>query len=712
MQMPLLFRYAPLHRIAIRCVSMMVMRMSFIIVCSVVGYSVVGGGASAYAQNPKADSIKAVLTGSIHDTVRVLSLVELGFSMYTTAPDKTEEYARQAIVLAEKIGYKFGLADGYRVLGISLYGRAKYFEALESYQFSLKLFEELGHVQKIVRMRNNIGLLYSDQGNYAEALASYFKGLEVAEKKLDKPSMILLLGNIGIVYRNRKNYDEALKNYGRSLELCNEIGNKDGASSALNNIGTVYRYLKQYGKALEYYERTLKLKEELKTKRGVALTLNNIGATYLDSGDYKHALEYFERALPILKEVDDKNTIASLINDIGVANLKMGKLDAARQESSTSFMLAQSIGAKALVREAAANLWQVYRAQNNYQDALKYHEIYLTYKDSLFSEERERDIGRLENGLELARKKSENELLKKSGEAQEAEIARQRAVIIGAIIGMCLVAALSVVLYRNNQQRKKANAQLQEQNAQIMRQQEVLEEQAANIELANTELQEKNAVIEEEQAKSERLLLNILPPVIVGRLKAGEKRIAERLPGVTVIFADIVGFTMMSKVMSAEEVVSMLDQVFISFDTIAANNGLEKIKTIGDAYMAVAGAPAPMEYHAHAAAEAALEMVQSIQATADAMQHLPARLNVRIGMHTGDVVAGIIGTTKFSYDLWGDTVNTSSRMESHGQPGRVHCSQEVYELLKDDFAFEDRGAIEVKGKGMMHTYFLEGRKYA
>ncbi len=674
-------------------------------------YSGLSWPTMSVAQNKRIDSLKAVLAGSIHDTTRILTLNDLGFAVYTTAPDKTEEYARQAIVLAEKVGYQFGLADGYRVLGISLYGRAKYYEALESYQFALKLFEELGNTQKIVRLRNNIGLLYSDQGNYPEALSSYFKGLEVAEKKQDKPSMILLLGNIGIVYRNRKNYEEALKNYNRSLELCNEIGNKSGASYALINIGIVYRYTKQYAKSLAYNEQALKLNEELGNKRNIALTLTNMGSTYLDSGDYKHALTYFERALPIVQELDDKNTMANLINDIGAVYFKQGKLDLAEKESSRAFAMGETIGAKTIVRDASENLWKVYRARNDYRQALQFHERYLLYKDSLFSEERERDIGRLENGLELARKQAENELLKKSGEAQEAEIARQRAVIIGAIIGFALVAALSVVLYRNNQQRKRANAQLQSQNDQILRQQEVLEEQAANIEIANTELQEKNSVIEEEKAKSEKLLLNILPPVIVGRLKSGEKRIAERLPGVTVIFADIVGFTVMSKVMSAEEVVSMLDQVFVDFDKIAANNGLEKIKTIGDAYMAVAGAPAPMEYHAHAAAEAALEMVASIQATADAMTHLPARLNVRIGMHTGDVVAGIIGTTKFSYDLWGDTVNTSSRMESHGMPGRVHCSQEVYELLQHDFRFEDRGIIDVKGKGPMHTYFLEGRQY-
>ena len=212
--------------------------------------------------------------------------------------------------------------------------------------------------------------------------------------------------------------------------------------------------------------------------------------------------------------------------------------------------------------------------------------------------------------------------------------------------------------------------------------------------------------LDREREKSERLLLNVLPGSIAARLKQAEGVIADGFPDVTVLFADIVDFTSRSERIPPEQVVEVLNDLFSVFDQLALQRGLEKIKTIGDAYMVVGGLPDPRPDHAEAVAEMALAMRKEVVGRSDPSGQ---PLAVRIGIDTGPVVAGVIGTSRFSYDLWGDTVNTASRMESHGVPGCIQVTARTWERLRDRYRFERRGPIQVKGKGEIVTYFLEGR---
>jgi class 3 adenylate cyclase len=209
-----------------------------------------------------------------------------------------------------------------------------------------------------------------------------------------------------------------------------------------------------------------------------------------------------------------------------------------------------------------------------------------------------------------------------------------------------------------------------------------------------------------EQERSERLLLNVLPAPIAARLKAGEGVIADAFPEVTVLFADLVDFTRRSQRIGPAQVVATLNELFSAFDRLAQRHGLEKIKTIGDAYMVAGGLPQPRPDHAQAVAELALAMREEVARRADPSGQ---PLAVRIGIDTGPVEAGVIGTAKFSYDLWGDTVNTASRMESHGVAGCIQVTERTYQRLRDGYRFQRRGPIQVRGKGEMVTYFLVGR---
>jgi len=221
------------------------------------------------------------------------------------------------------------------------------------------------------------------------------------------------------------------------------------------------------------------------------------------------------------------------------------------------------------------------------------------------------------------------------------------------------------------------------------------------------ELQREKEMLHIEQMKSEKLMLNILPKPIADRLKRGEKNIAGSYPEVTVLFSDLVGFTKMSAKKTAPELVKLLNDIFSRFDKRAELLGLEKIKTIGDAYMAVGGLPIPRSDHAEIVADMALGMYQDLAEFNQANQQ---EIQMRIGIHSGPVVAGVIGFTKFSYDLWGNTVNTASRMESTSGNGRIQVSAITHELLKEHFVLEEREMIECKGLGPMLTSYVNARK--
>ncbi|MCG8570752.1 MAG: adenylate/guanylate cyclase domain-containing protein [Spirochaetes bacterium] len=220
-------------------------------------------------------------------------------------------------------------------------------------------------------------------------------------------------------------------------------------------------------------------------------------------------------------------------------------------------------------------------------------------------------------------------------------------------------------------------------------------------------LKTANKQLDSAHKQTRSLLLNILPESIANRLSGGERQIADSFTNASIIFCDLVGFTKFSADKNAQTIVKMLNSLFYQFDTIVEKMKLEKIKTIGDGYMVAAGVPQKRNDHAYSAVLCALKMMQVIKLY---NKKFGTNLNLRIGISSGPVVAGVIGKNKFTYDLWGDPVNTASRMESHGRPGQIQISKYTYEEIKDKFQTESRGSIEIKGKGKMDTYFVKGYK--
>jgi len=725
----------------------------------------------AQAQNKKAiDSLMRVYTTAMHDTSRIMALTSIAYEYRNSNPDTCIAIAQKALEMSEKINFKKGIGKAWHNIGVGNFVKGKYPLALEYYQKSLKIREEIGDTRGISASLITIGVIYENQGNYALALEYYQKSLKIAEKLGDKQGISNSLNNVGSIYYNQGNFALALEYYQKSLKIREEIGDKQGISASLNNVGIIYHEQGNYPLALEYYPKSLKIKEELGDKRGISDILNNTGLIYSEQGNYPLALEYHQKSLKIREEIGDKQGITYSLKELANVARQQQDYDKSIEYAQRSLQIAQEIRTPLEMLTASRILFETYKLKGDYAKALEYHELFKQMNDSLFNVDKSKAIANLEAKAEVERKQKEIELLNKDKELdkqakealakdlelQQAELARasaeqqaqaqsilllnnektvreltlqqqeaalteghlrdeqnKQALSLAAakeetqridiarkntiqlsLAGMlAAVAAAAIWLARLYRQKTRANTE-------ILRQQRVLEDQANEIELTNTALQQAHE-------ESETLLLNILPAPIAHRLKSGERAIADKFDSVTVLFADIVGFTKLSARTTPEELVRGLNAIFERFDDLAKKYNLEKIKTIGDAYMVAGGLPERSHDHAERVSRFALEMRAIMQE--EALHTSGGEIvHLRIGIHTGEAVAGVIGTSKFAYDLWGDTVNTASRMESHGEAGKIHCSEEVYEALKEKFPFEERGEIEVKGKGMMRTWFLVG----
>ncbi len=567
------------------------------------------------------------------------------------------------------------MAGALNTQGISFAIRGNYPQALNHYQRSLKILEETGDKNRIASSLNNIGLIYNNQGNYPKALDYFQRSLKIQEETDDKKGIAYSLNNIGLIYKKQEDYPQALDYYQRSLKIKEETGDKKGIAYSLNNIGLIYKNQGDYPKALDHYQRSLKIKEETGDKWGIPSSLNNIGLIYMDQGDYPKALDYFQRSLKLNEEIGLKDGIAMSLNLIGGISQKQGDHQKAINQCSKGLILAQEIGSVSLQRDACKCLYNAHKSRGNGNKALEYHEQMLALDDSLNAEETSKNLQQMEFAkviLQDSIDTAEKERLVQ--EAHEEEVRKEQQTRNWSMAGGVLFLLLAGGFYSRWRYTRKAKA-----------------------------------IIEKEKDRSENLLLNILPSEIAEELKIHGKAEARDFNMVSILFTDFKGFTEQSAKLSAADLVNEINHCFEAFDGIMEKYGIEKIKTIGDAYMAAGGLPVPTDDSIKNTVLAALEMQTFIVSRKAAMDAdgKPA-FEMRVGIHTGPVVAGIVGVKKFQYDIWGDTVNTASRMESNGEVGKVNISQTTYDLLKEDadFTFESRGKVAAKGKGEIEMYFV------
>jgi class 3 adenylate cyclase len=529
---------------------------------------------------------------------------------------------------------------------------------------------------------NVLGVAYRNITNYPKAMEAFLEALKLAAEQGNSKQEAYAYNNIGDVYRTQRNYAWAIDNTQKALRIFEKLGDKRGMAYCEIRLGENAESQNKLNDAFQHYLRCYDLRRELNDTTAMFVAMGHLGDIHKAQGRHKEALRYFQQSLEFVKRQRATADIAGALRRIAATYYEMGRYPDAIATARESLELSKQTQFKLDLQDASEVLWKSYAALRQFQEAYDFQHLYLALRDSITSEQSLKQIATLQINYEVQRKDTEIALIQQN----------ERLVRWGLGIGLVLSLALAGVAY--NRYRIKRTA-----NREILRQQEILTEQSREIELTNTALQ--MAI-----TQADKLLLNVLPAPIAERMKRGETRIAEQFDSAAVLFADIVGFTELASTVPPQDLVDILDEVFSEFDAIAARYGVEKIKTIGDGYMVVAGVPKPSDNNHEAIAHVALEMLDAITRFNRARH---TTLAVRIGIHAGPVVAGVIGKNKFSYDLWGDTVNTASRMEAYSATGKIHVTDAMYAALQERFDLEPRGEIAVKGKGVMQTWFLTGR---
>jgi len=461
---------------------------------------------------------------------------------------------------------------------------------------------------------------------------------------------------LGMAYNEQGMYDKALDFAKQSLEMCSTLDDKNSAAVSLGIIGSVYFAQSDYDQALDYFQQALYTAEEIKNQQGIADALNNVALVYENKKDFGKALAYHLRSMSLEKEMGDIRGIAASYHNIGLVYQGMGKFAVAIQYLDSCIALAKQGDDNFYLKESYNTLASLYADIGNFEKAYRTRLLYAQLNETLMSQENKKQFAEMNAKYETEKKDNEIGLLNKDREKQK--IIRNG--FIGGFIVMLLFAG--VFFWQRNH-------------------------------------------IKKGKKRSDELLLNILPEETAEELKAKGYAEAKQYENVTVLFTDFVGFTIAGERMTPTELVSELHTCFKAFDEIITRYDIEKIKTIGDAYMAVCGLPAMDEQHAEKIVLAALEINQFINVR---RQQLGDRtFGIRIGIHSGPVVAGIVGVKKFAYDIWGDTVNTASRLESSGEAGKINISGATYALVKDKFNCTHRGKIQAKNKGEVDMYFRE-----
>ncbi len=683
------------------------------------------------------------------DTIRVKLLTDIARRYYSVDPTTGMAFAEKAIQLGKALPDKKFLAGAYSSMGGNALTLADYPTALSNYQQALSINLEIRNQQGIANNYNNIGLVYSSIFDYPKALEYYQKNLSINEKTGNKTSTANTLGNIGSIYNVLQDYPQAISYFEKALQISEKEGNLQNVAGNLSNLGNTYTHQRNFTKALEYKQRALGMYEKLGNQSGVALNLGNIGNVFKEMGDHASAIQYHEKALAVFQKIKDKKGIASSYTSLGELYLIQRNLPLALETTQRALTIADGSGLLKSASDIYRNLSRIYESQSRFDSAFLAYKSYILLRDSINNVEKKTELTRKTLQFEFSKKEDslrqyqaltdaklqQQTLLaaQRQKELQLQQIAINLATKEKEIQHLAYLKSQADLQFEQSSSREKEEKLKRSENEKQL-QLTQMSLQQTQLELKDKEIrsrkvqsllfsggilllsllsflifrnfrnqQKANHTIQLEKQKSEELLHNILPEEVAAELKINGQALARHFESVTVLFTDFVNFTRISEELQPQDLVNTLHCHFQAFDHIMEKHGLEKIKTIGDAYMAVSGLPIPTPDHAARAACAALDIQAYINLN---LQDHKDGFRIRIGLHSGPVVAGIVGVKKFAYDIWGDTVNTASRMESASEPGKINISQTTRNLLGSTFECEPRGAISAKHKGAMEMYFL------
>lgn len=614
----------------------------------------------------KLDSLWGVWQDTnLPDTVRAQAFKDYIAKGYLyRKPDSARILAAELQNFATQVGDTVWIADAKFLKGIAFFVKGDFVQALKIYEECYKSWERVDDKVHLAKAANALAVVNTQLGDYQTAINYYHKALRMREQSGDSSGVSSILMNMGLLYKEQGEYHKAIEIFDKGLLIAENINDSSKIATALQHLGIAYSLNDEYDLATKYFREALKIYQTDNDDKGLASILLNIGGHYAKIGKLDSAQIFTEQSLEIGRRLGSKVAILSSLANLGEIYQLNNQLPKAIKYTEEAHRIATQINALDKIKSTSNMLYLLYKKAGRPKDALEMYELHIASRDSIQSEQNQREIVRQEykyqyqkqalaDSLEFAKKEAIKDV---EIEKQQINISRQRIALVSAGGGLLLIILLAFSIYKGKK-------------------------------------------------RSDELLLNILPEETAQELKKKGYADAKQFDQVTVLFTDFKGFTQISERLTPTELVAAIDECFKAFDEIISKYHIEKIKTIGDAYMAAGGLPVPDEVEPQGVVKAALEM-------RDWMLKYKERkgengFEIRIGIHTGPVVAGIVGIKKFQYDIWGDTVNTASRMESSGEVGKVNISHSTYELVKDEFKCEPRGKIQAKGKGEIEMYFVE-----
>lgn len=623
-----------------------------------------------YTQNKTIDSLKRIAETGVEDTLMVNTLNAISKEVLNNEDNSQSlVYSRKAHVLATKLGYQKGIAYSLKNIGLAQFDQGNFLAVLNSWTKSLKVFETIHDTIGMANLVNNLGAVYYSQGSNVKALDYYLRSLSISEKIKDNFNTAQTLLNIGGLYAEMNKFDKALEYYNKYNNYRNKLNNPQLTFGYLMGVGEIYFEKGLYDDALNYYHEALASNQIITFKAGNLIKLSKV---HLKKNNKQKAIEYLNEAYQVAKSNNQQLLMVQALDGIGEAYKKDDF-----EKAITAFKEAETLGKQIEANDELRDIYQgmssTYALNKDYKNAYNYKELFIAQKDSLFNLKTNDKIRGLQFDFDLEKKEDKIGLLEKESEIQALKEKKQKYFIYASTLVTFLIILLAIGLYRRY-----------------------------------SFIRRTNRIINEERNRSDSLLHNILPEETAIELKQNGKVQAKKFDSVTVLFTDFKGFTHFAKDLSPEELVYSVDFYFSKFDKIMEKYGMEKIKTIGDSYMCAGGLPFETTDHPFKMILAAFEIAQFIEETKQNKEL--TSFDIRIGINTGAIVAGVVGIHKFAYDIWGDTVNVASRMETLSYPGRINISENTHELVKDVFICKYRGEIEVKNRGMMKMYFVNGIK--
>lgn len=596
-------------------------------------------------------------------------LCDIGTEFLSGSTDSSMYYAEKARLLAIKAGYKTGEGNATRLMGMAKEYVGEFTQAQLLYRKALNLFKLENNFRMIANSYNDIGIIYEELADYPEALSSYFNALRLFIKIKDKNGQASVLPNIGNVYSNLDSLEKAIDYYRQSVSILKSSGTTRGLDGIYTDLASCYAAQRKNSLAKEYYLKALSMRIADNNLYGLSNLYQNLGNFYSSIKSYDTAILYTRMSLKISDSIHDENGKAWAWHHLGLINYELKNYTEAIELEKKALAVVVLTGSQNLKKKILLNLSNNYEKSGDYRTAYKYRLQYEQISDTLFSTESKDRIKNLVFQHKFQKTQDSLEAVQQAKDLfMKRKIQQKTRMLYLSIAGILLLAVSTIVFLkqRNNISKSKKLA--------------------------------------------DNLLLNILPAEVAEELKQTGGAQAKSFDNTTVLFSDFQEFTQYSQKISAEKLVAELNHCFKAFDSITSKYFIEKIKTIGDSYMAAAGFGQSSQDVVTNVVKAALEMqsfIMNLKTERD-LQGLES-FQMRIGIHTGPIVAGIVGVKKFAYDIWGDTVNTASRMESSGMVGKVNISETTYLQIKDNplFSFEPRGKIKVKGKGEIEMYFVD-----